>query len=154
MHAIVDLVLTWIYIFHIKDVYMKSTRENNSLIYKNSSKVYIHFILNPMLLPEWSTAVFLFSDSCSWVPCLSWTVKLSAVLQKNPSGPSHCWKEFKYTKMLENQTICGTWRIFLKNSRQFKCSGQTRDSWTTITKQKNTAVDHSGNNTVLRIKRM
>ncbi len=25
---------------------------------------------------------------------------------------------------------------------------KTRDSWTTITKQKNTAVDHSGNNTV------
>ncbi len=43
-----------------------------------------------MLLPEWSTAVFLFisflCDSYSWVPCLSWTVKLSAVLQKNPSG--------------------------------------------------------------------
>ncbi len=32
-----------------------------------------------VLLPEWSTTVFLFvylfSDSCSWVPCLSWTVK-------------------------------------------------------------------------------
>ncbi len=33
--------------------------------------------------------VFLFSDSCSWVLCLSWTVKLSAVLQKNPSGPTN-----------------------------------------------------------------
>ncbi len=43
----------------------------------------------------------------------------------------HCWK------VLENQRICGLWRIFLKNSRQFNCSGQTRDSWTTITKQKN-----------------
>ncbi len=32
---------------------------------------------------------------------------------------------------------------------------QTRDSWTTSTKQKkNTAVDHSGNNTVLKIKHM
>ncbi len=67
---------------------------------------------------------------------------------------SHCWKGFKYTKMLENQRICGTWIIFLKNSRPFNCSGQTRDSWTTITKQKKTAVDHSGNNTLLRIKRM
>ncbi len=68
---------------------------------------------------------------------------------------SHCWKGFKLTKMLENQSISGTWRIFLKNSRQFNCSGQTRDSWTTITKKiKNSAVDHSGNNTVLRIKRM
>ncbi len=49
---------------------------------------------------------------------------------------SHCWKGFKYTKMLENQRICGTWRIFLKKSRKFNCSAQTRDSWTTITKQK------------------
>ncbi len=32
---------------------------------------------------------FLFSDSCSWVSCLSWTVKLSAVLPKNPSAPTH-----------------------------------------------------------------
>ncbi len=29
---------------------------------------------------------------------------------------NHCWKGFKYTKMLENQRICGSWRIFLKNS--------------------------------------
>ncbi len=37
-----------------------------------------------------------------------------------------------------------TWRIFLKNSAQFNCSEQTRDSWTTITKQE-TVVDHPGN---------
>ncbi len=49
---------------------------------------------------------------------------------------SYCWKGFKSTQMLENQRICGSWRIFLKNSRKFNCSGQTRDSWTTITKQK------------------
>ncbi len=41
-----------------------------------------------------------------------------------------------------------------EEQQQFNCSGQTRDSWKTITKQKNTAVDHSGNNTVLRIKGM
>ncbi len=56
--------------------------------------------------------------------------------------------------MLEKQIISVSWRIFLKNSRQFNCSGQTRVSWTTITKLINTAVDHSTNNTVLRIKRM
>ncbi len=35
-------------------------------------KVYIHMIVNTVLLPEWSTAVnvFFFCDSCSWVPCL------------------------------------------------------------------------------------
>ncbi len=58
-------------------------------------------------------------------------------------------ERLKYTTILENQRICGTWRIFLKNSRQFNCSGQTRDSWTII--KKHTAVDHSGNNTALRI---
>ncbi len=50
--------------------------------------------------------------------------------------PSYCWKGFKYTKMRQKQRTCGTWRIFLKNHRQFNCSGQTRDAWTTITKQK------------------
>ncbi len=56
--------------------------------------------------------------------------------------------------MLEIQRISVSWRFFLKNSRQFNCSGQTRTSWTTITKLINTAVDHSDNNTVLRIKHM
>ncbi len=42
-----------------------------------------------MLLSEWSSAVCLFSDSCSWVSCLSWTVKLSAVLWKNHSAPTN-----------------------------------------------------------------
>ncbi len=58
-------------------------------------------------------------------------------IHKNAGKPKNLWslKDF-----------------FLKNSKQFNCSGQTRESsWTTITKQKNTAVDHSGKNTVLRI---
>ncbi len=194
----------------------------------------LHTLVSLYCVVSWMihSCVFLFSDSCSWVPCLSWTVKLLLFFRKilqvpqmfwfssifvylNPfqqwlndfeihlftlrtteglpcfpedkislkftlifkfkkfSPPlalnacsfllehqwafepsvivayeslsvkrwisksfSHCWKGFKYTKMLENQRICGTWRIFLKNSRQFNCSGQTRDSWTTITKQK------------------
>ncbi len=36
-----------------------------------------------------------------------------------------------------NCRIYRTWRICLKNSAQFNCSEQTRDSWTTNTKQKN-----------------
>ncbi len=35
--------------------------------------------------------VCLFSDFCSWVPCLSWTVKLSAVLQKKTFYNLHYW---------------------------------------------------------------
>ncbi len=48
----------------------------------------------------------------------------------------------------------GLWDLkgFSEEQQQFNCSGQTRDSWTTITKQTHTAVDHSDNNTVLRIK--
>ncbi len=38
-------------------------------------------------------------------------------------------------KILKKQIFYGTWRIFLKNSKQFNCSGQTRDLWTTITKK-------------------
>ncbi len=53
---------------------------------------------------------------------------------------SHSWKGSKYTKMLENQIISVSWRFFLKNSTQFNSSGQTRASWTTITKQKNTHI--------------
>ncbi len=41
---------------------------------------------------------------------------------------------------------------FSEEQQQFNCSGQTMDSWTTITKQTNTAVDHSANYTLLRIK--
>ncbi len=40
-------------IFHIKHISMQSTKEN-----KKSLKVYICLILNTVLLPEWSTAVF------------------------------------------------------------------------------------------------
>ncbi len=43
-------------------------------------------MLYTVLFSEWSTAVCVFSDRCSWVSCLFWTVQLSAVLQKNPSA--------------------------------------------------------------------
>ncbi len=41
------------------------------------------------MLSEWSRIVFLFlfSDSCLWVPCLAWTVKLPSVLQKILQDP-------------------------------------------------------------------
>ncbi len=39
-----------------------------------------------------------------------------------------CKNIFKYAKMLENCRIYRTWRICLKNSAQFNCSEQTRDS--------------------------
>ncbi len=98
-------------------------------------------------------------NACFFLLEHQWAFELSVIVKYDSLSCPQCEKmdlkiiqSFKYTKMLQNQRICGTWRIFLKNSGQFNCSGQTRDSWTTITKPKNTAVDHSGNNTVLRIK--
>ncbi len=45
-------------------------------------------------------------------------------------------------KMLGSLRIWGTWRMFLKNSKQFNCSGQTRDSWTIFTKKKQSWIIH------------
>ncbi len=78
-----------------------------------------------------SVSVWTLCNSCIWVP------QLSSV-----------WKDVsqKHTVILErvqNQRICGTWMIFLKNSGQFNCSGQTMDSWTTITKWKKTTTKNS-----------
>ncbi len=97
---------------HIKYIYLKSTRENNSWIYKNDPFKSLHLILNTVLLPDWSTCVCVCvcacvracvraseraieraseRDSCSWVPCLSWTVKLHAVLKKFLQVPEILW---------------------------------------------------------------
>ncbi len=54
------------------------------------------------------SCVFLFSDSCSWVLCLYWTVKLSAVLQKNPSAPTN-YLVFQHCCVFESfptMTVC------------------------------------------------
>ncbi len=79
-----------------------------------------------MLLPEWSTAVFLFSGSCSWVPCLSWTVKLPAVHQKNPSGPTN---SFVFQHLLHIWTLSNNDCIILRSI--FSHWGQLRDSYYT-----------------------
>ncbi len=91
-------------------------------------------IFNTVLSPEWSTAVFfLFSDSCSWVPCLFWTVKLPAILQKNPSGPTN-YLVFLHFCVFEPFPTMTVW--FLRSI--FSHWGQLRDSYTTITEGSNT----------------
>ncbi len=87
-------------------------------------------------------SVFVFSDSVSWVPCLSWTVKLSAVLQKNPHN------FFGFPAFLCIWTLSNNDCMILRSI--FSQWGQLKDSYATITK----GVDHSGNGTVLRIKGM
>ncbi len=60
-------------LFHITDVYIYSTRQNNNWINK---KYPIQKFTYPWIMsfPGWSMTVFIFCDSCSWVPCLSWAV--------------------------------------------------------------------------------
>ncbi len=75
----------------------------------------IHLILNTVLLPEGSTAVF-----CLFVwfvivvhesiVCPSWTVKLPAVLQKNPSGPTNLLQHFLHIWTLSNNLMI--WDLF------------------------------------------
>ncbi len=68
-----------------------------SLSYSPQDKIIVEFIKKNYAVQKFtytwflilcgSLNVFLFSDSWSWVPCLSWTVKLFfTVLQKIPSG--------------------------------------------------------------------
>ncbi len=61
---------------------------------------------------------------------------------------------FKYTQMLENQRICGTWRIFWRTAGSFTVQDKQETHEQLSLNKKITTVDHSGNNTVLRIKRM
>ncbi len=97
----------------------------------------IQKVFTPRLLMH---RVFLLEHQWMFEPflivCLSPSIVLS-VKRWISKSYSHCWKGFKYAKMLENCRIYRTWRICLKNSAQLNCSEQTRDSWTTITKQKN-----------------
>ncbi len=104
---------------------------------KHTPKVYIRLILNTVLLPEWSTAVFfLFSDSCSWVPCLSWTVKPSAVLQKNYSGPTNSlvFQHFCVFEPFPTMTVWFWDPSFLKKKKK---RVQLKDSFTTFTEDAN-----------------
>ncbi len=65
------------------------------------------------------------------VVCLSPSIVLSVKRWISKSYSSNM------QKMLETWRFRRTWRIILKNSSQFNCSEQTRDSWTKITKEKN-----------------
>ncbi len=96
------------------------------------SKVFIPLILNTVLLSEWSTAVCVFSDSCSWVSCLSWTVKLSCSSEK--SFRSH--KSFGFPAFLCIWTLSSSDCMILRSI--FSHWGWLRDSYAAITEGSNT----------------
>ncbi len=84
------------------------------------------------LLPSWaSVKVFTLYSSYVLVPQLSSMWKDGSQNHTVTFG-----KGSNMQKMLENQRMCRSWRIFLKNSRQLSFSGPTRVSRTTITAQK------------------
>ncbi len=78
-----------------------------------------------MLLSEWSTAVCLFSDSCSWVSCLSWTVKLLLFFRKILQLP----------QILCIWTLSNNDCMILRSI--FSHRGRLRDSYETITEGSN-----------------
>ncbi len=73
---------------------------------------------------------FLFCDSCSWVPCLFWTVKLSTVLQKNPPCPA---ESSVFQHLLHIWTLSSCDCMILRSI--FSHWGQLRDSNTTKIKK-------------------
>ncbi len=75
---------------------------------------------------------FLFSDGCSWVSCLFWTVELSTVLQKNPPGPAD---SSVFQHILQIWTLSNSDCMILRSI--FSHGGQLRDSNTTIKKGSN-----------------
>ncbi len=115
-------------LFHIIDVYIYSTRQNNNWIYKNDpiQKFTCPWILILCVI-SWIIHVFIFSDSCSWVPCWSW-----AVLQKNPPAPAH---SLLFQHLLHFWTLSKSDCMILRSI--FLHRGQLRDSYTTITKDEN-----------------
>ncbi len=67
-------------------------------------KVFTPRLLMHVFFPYGASGrVWIFCNSCKWVPQLKRWISKSC---------SHRRKGFKYTKMLEKQRICGTWRIF------------------------------------------
>ncbi len=88
---------------------------------------FFFFFLEHQWVFESSVIVANESLGCPW--CEKMDLKIIVIVGK-VSNTQKCWK---------TKTYCGTWRILhLKNIRQFNCSGQTRDSWTTITKKTKT----------------
>ncbi len=78
--------------------------------------------------------VLLFSDSCSRVPCLSWTVKLSAVLPSEKSISSH--KCFGFPSYLCIWTLSNNDCMILRSI--FSHRGQLNDLYAAITEYSNT----------------
>ncbi len=122
-------------IFHIKYVYIQYSPQEKIIaeFIKITLFKSLHTLDSSHCVVTWMihSCVFLFSDSCSWVPCLSWTVKLPAVLQKNPSGPTNSLL-FQHFCVFEPFPTMTVW--FWDPSFHW---GQPRDSYATITEGSN-----------------
>ncbi len=129
----------WLYDFQIHLFTLRITeglicnyyrRFKRSLMsFEQNEEVYIFLILPKYNIFSFSTALqklqkilTCFPRVCMFTVHMSASVVLS-VKRWISKSYSHCWKGFK--KKIQNQKICGTWRIFLKNSKQFNCLGQT-----------------------------
>ncbi len=106
------------------------------------------FTLSGIVLPSGASVnVFTFCNNC-----MSPSIALGLVWKDGSQNHTvTVGKGSNMQKMLENQRMCRSWRIFLKNSRLLNCSGATR-TWTTITKQKNSRGSSRKQHRLLRCK--
>ncbi len=112
--------------FHITDVYIFSTRQNNNWIHKNDP--IQKWILILCVISWMIHDCFYILWYCSCVPCWSWAVQLPAFLQKNPPAPAHS---------LVFQHLLHIWTLSNSDCMILRSIFSLRDSYITITKGEN-----------------
>ncbi len=112
------------------DVFIYSPQDKiiNEFIKWPVQKFTYPWILYSVSFPGWSTAVFLFCDSCSRVPCWSWAF---TVIQTNPPAPAH---SLVFQLFLQIWTLSNSDCMILRSI--FSHGGQLWDSYITIYKMK------------------
>ncbi len=111
---------------------------NKKIIFRQIKKLHISILFRSFHPPalnacffllehqwEFETNVIVAYESLRCPQCEKMDLKIIQSLLERVQIHKKCWKTKEFV---------GPEGFFLKNSRQFNCSGHTRDSWTTITK--------------------
>ncbi len=103
-----------------KNMIFKQNEKNvhNIILFKSlHPRLLMHCVafLSISTFPPFVIAVY---ESLSCPQCENMDLKIIVTVGKGSN----------MQKMLENQRMCRSWRIILKNSRQMNCSGPVRDS--------------------------
>ncbi len=117
---------------------MRKKNNNNNYIYIYIYTLFFIFLLEKLTSSSFSK-VFTPSNNTPLIHHVFSLLRMSLLVVfgvKRSQKHSHCWKGFKYAEDAGKPIrIWETWEMFLKNSKQYYCSGQTRDSWTIFPKK-------------------